>query len=105
MLPQTIPHLLLLGLAVGAAFAALGALAEYWFNLRKKRRSKHGRGSGCLLYTAGALMLLGVGVLLAAWALTDAVTQVAWLLAGVCGGFYLTFCVLFLTWVLWLGRE
>lgn len=105
MLPQTIPHLLLLGLAGGAAVAAFGALAEYWLNLRKERRSAHGRGSGCLIYTAGTLMVLGGGVLLAAWALTDAGAQVAWLLVGVWGGFYLTFCVLFLTWVLWLGRD
>lgn len=94
------PSLFTTGLLVGLALAILGAGTEYFLARRRSKAQVSRQMPGCLLYMAGALALAGVVAILGSVILQGSIAPALWLGAGVLGGFYLGFALLFLLYLL-----
>lgn len=95
-----IPSLLTTGLQVGLALAILGAVIEYYLARRRSKAQVPRQLPGCLLYMAGALAVAGMAAILGSIILRGSIMPALWLGAGVLGGFYLGFALLFLLYLL-----
>ncbi len=91
----------LTGAGLGMSTAVIGALVD-WLRMRRLPDPNNGRLPGCLLLAAGALGVLGVFMIIAAWLLTGSPHIAFHAGAGVITGFFLGF--VFLS-ALWLLRE
>jgi hypothetical protein len=88
------------GLAVGLALALAGAILEYWLGLRNRNSNPPRQLPGCLLYVAGGLALAGVVAVILSLILNGTVSPALQLGAGILGGFYIGFAILFLVYLL-----
>lgn len=97
-----------LGLQAGLALSLIGAVIEYLLARRRTQSGFSRQLPGCLLYMAGGLALLGAIALLVSFILNGSIGPALFLGAGVLGGFYLGFALLFLGYLLlksfWPGR-
>lgn len=94
------PSLFTIGLQVGLSLAILGAAIEYFLARRRSKAQVPRQLPGCLLYMAGALALTGIVAILGSIILRGSIVPALWLGAGVLGGFYLGFAILFLLYLL-----
>lgn len=90
----------ILGLQIGVAVAAIGALADYLLARRRTQAQTVRQLPGCLVYIAGALALAGVLAVFASFIFSGTIGPALWLGAGVLGGFYAGFAVLFFSYFL-----
>lgn len=93
--------LFLIGLAIGAATAALGGVVDFVLHLRRQREPSFGV-PGCLVYTIGGLILAGVVAIITSLILTGSIGPALIMGGGVLLGFYGGFIVLV---GLWFARE
>ncbi len=89
--------LFLIGLAIGAATAALGGVVEFGLHLRRRREPKFGV-PGCLVYTIGGLILAGIVALIVSLIATGSLGPALVMGGGVLVGFYSGFILLVLLW-------
>ncbi len=92
--------LLIGGLGIGLGIALLGGVAEYRLSLRASADTGERRLPGCLLYVAGGLALAGIVSIAASLFSNGGIRPALVLGAGVLGGFYVGFIVLFIIWFL-----
>lgn len=89
-----------LGLQIGVGVAVVGALADYLLARRRNHAQTVRQLPGCLLYTGGGLALAGVLAILASLIFRGTIGPALSLGAGVLGGFYAGFGVLFFAYFL-----
>ena len=89
--------LFLIGLAIGAATAALGGAVDFFLHLRRRREPKFGV-PGCLVYTIGGLILAGIVALIVSLVVTGSLSPALVMGGGVLVGFYSGFILLVLLW-------
>jgi hypothetical protein len=91
--------LFLIGLAIGVLVAILGGSIEYGLHLRRDKPA-YARMPGCLLYTIGGLILAGIAAIITSLVLTGGVWPALIMGAGVLSGFYGSFILLVILWLL-----
>lgn len=91
--------LFLIGLAIGIGVALAGGLIEYVLHLRRSREPRFGV-PGCLVYTAGGLILAGIVAVLGSLILTGGIASALIMGLGVMAGFYGGFILLVSLWLL-----
>ncbi|HOU40309.1 MAG TPA: hypothetical protein PK829_03475 [Promineifilum sp.] len=87
----------LIGLAIGAAVALLGGVVDFALHLRGRREPSFGV-PGCLVYTAGGLILAGVIALIVSFVATGSLAPALAMGGGVLLGFYGGFILLVALW-------
>lgn len=88
--------LLTLGLGIGLVLAAVGGLIEFLLATRAAAPNQPRELPGCMLYMAGALALAGILAVLGSFLLNRSIGPALVLGAGILGGFYAGFAILFL---------
>lgn len=91
--------LLLIGTGIGLGIAAIGGFVEYWTSLRSKGNEAQHRLPGCLFYVAGGLALAGIIAIVASFLFNGSIGPALIVGAGVLGGFYIGFVLLFILWL------
>jgi hypothetical protein len=91
--------LLTLGLGIGLVLAALGGLIEFLLATRNAAPNQRRELPGCMLYMAGILALAGIIAVLGSFLLNRSVGPALLLGAGILGGFYAGFAILFLSYL------
>ncbi len=92
--------LFLIGSGIGLGVAAIGGIAEYWVSLRGGDDERQRRLPGCLFYVIGGLAVAGVIGMVTSFLLGKGIMPALILGAGVLGGFYIGFILLFILWFL-----
>lgn len=92
--------LLIIGTGIGLGIALIGGVAEYWLSLRSDTADEPRKLPGCLLYVVGGLALAGLVSVIASFLFNGGIGPALILGAGVLGGFYVGFLLLFILWFL-----
>ena len=92
--------LLIAGAGIGLGIAIVGAFSEYWLSIRSSAADRPYQLPGCLLYVVGGLALAGIVSLVTSLLLNGSIKPALIVGAGVLGGFYVGFVLLFILWLL-----
>ena len=92
--------LLIIGTGIGLGIAMIGAFSEYWRSFRSSTVQKPYQLPGCMLFVIGGLSMAGIVSLIISFFLNGSIKPALVLGAGVLGGFYVGFGLLFILWLL-----
>ena len=92
--------LLIIGTGIGLGIAIIGAFSEYWRSFRSSTAKKPYQLPGCMLFVIGGLSMAGIVSLIISFFLIGSIEPALVLGAGVLGGFYVGFGLLFILWLL-----
>jgi hypothetical protein len=96
---QAVTSLLLVGFGIGISISVIGGVVDYWLSGRKNNPHQSKPFPGCLLYIAGALVLIGLVALVISFILEGSIRPAIILGAGVLSGFYAGFTLLMLLYL------
>jgi hypothetical protein len=89
---------LIIGAGIGLGIAVLGALVEYRLSLRSNAAAKTHHLPSCLLFVIGGLILASIASIVTSLILNVSIGPALILGAGMLGGFYIGFVLLFILW-------